>query len=111
MKIRELTRETEVVVVAVYWAQYQGARQRHFLVVPYDGYEGLIAVAESECEITDSSLDGFRLVKGASQQDMLVLSSVLESDLLDRMIEHDPTAMVQYREMMADSHPPPSTPR
>ena len=69
-----------------------------FLIIPYDGYEGLTAVSESECEITDPSLDGFRLTKGASQGDMLILSAVLEDGLLDRMIEHDPAAMAQYHE-------------
>ena len=98
MKVRELSRDNEAVVVAVYWAGYQGIRQMHFLVIPYEGYEGLISVLESECVITDSSLDGFRLVKGASQEDILVLGSVLEDDLLDRMIDHDPMAMTKYRE-------------
>ena len=59
----------------------------------------MTAVSESECEITDCSLDGFKLIKGASQGDMLVLGTVMEDNLLDRMIEHDPTAMAKYREM------------
>lgn len=101
MKIRELSRDNEVTVLAVYWAEYQGKREKLFLIIPYDGYEGVTAVSESECEVTDSSLDGFRLIKGASQGDMLVLGAVLEDDLLDRMIEHDPVAMARYREKQA----------
>lgn len=101
MKIRVLSSDNEVDVLAVYWAEYQGKREMHFLIVPYDGYEGVIVALESECEITDSSLDGFSLTKGASEGDMLVLGIVLDNNLLDRMIEHDPVAMAMYREKQA----------
>ena len=96
MKIRELTRKHEVNVLAVYWAEYSGKMEKLFLMIPYEGYEGVTAVSESECEITDSSLDGFKLVRGASQGDMLVLGAVLEDNLLDRMIDHDPAAMAEF---------------
>ena len=101
MKIRVLSRDNEVDVLAVYWAEYQGKREMHFLIVPYDGYEGVIVALESECEITDASLDGFILKKVASGRDILVLGIVLEDDLLDRMIEHDPVAMAIYNEKQA----------
>lgn len=101
MKVRELSNDNEIAVLAVYWAEYLGKKEKLFLVIPYDGYEGVTAVSESECEITDFSLDGFRLTTGASHGDMLVLGTVLEDDLLDRMIEHDPVAMAKYRERQA----------
>lgn len=101
MNIRELSRDNEVSVLAMYWAEYQGRMQKLFLVIPYDGYEGVTAVSESECEITNSSLDGFKLVKGASQKDMLVREIVLEDNLLDQMIEHNPVAMAKFREKVA----------
>ena len=104
MKIREFSRNKEVIVIAIYREDYADKVENFFLVIPYDGYEGLISVAESECEITDTSLDGYRMVKNSSQSDMIVLSIVLENDLLDRMIDHDEVAMRKFHEKLSTLH-------
>lgn len=104
MKIRQFSRQNEVTVIAIYKADYGDKMENIFLVIPYDGYEGLISVAESECEITDTSLDGYRMVKNSSQRDMIVLSIVLENDLLDRMIDHDEVAMRKFHQKLSTLH-------
>lgn len=96
MKIREFGRESEVAVVAMYWEKGLRKNRRIYMVVPYDGYEGLITVGEDDCELTDPSIDGFRLAKSASNEDIIVLAIILDNDLLDRMIDHEPAAMAEF---------------
>lgn len=68
--------------------------QRFHFVIPYDGYEGLNAVPETECEVTDSSISNyFRIVKNSIGNDLLIHEVLLEGNLLDSLIEHDPEAM------------------
>ncbi len=97
MKVRELSVMSESEVLAVYWAEYRGKMERMYLVIAREWDDGATALAESECEVTDSSLDGFSLIKNESQFDMLVLRTVVKDNLLDRMIDHSSDAMAEYR--------------
>lgn len=104
MKIRRPS-EREIPTYVVYWSEYQGKIQKLFLAIPYDGYEGFISIAESECEISDASLDGFKLVLGSPQGDMLIHSALLEDDLLERIIEHDQEAMKIFLKNIENGEP------
>lgn len=104
MKIKEFGRNKDVAVLAMYWAEYRGKNQRLYMVVPYAGYEGLITVSEDECELTDPSIDGYRLTKaysnGAVMGDLIVLAVIQDHGLLDRMIDHEPEAIAEFNGLM-----------
>ncbi|GLS13039.1 hypothetical protein [Hydrogenophaga electricum] len=93
MKICELNKNYNARVYAIYWSDYQGLMQKFFLIIPYEGYEGLSAVWEGECTVVDESLDGFILTKGENGCDLIVDRIVLDDNLLDRLIDHDVDAM------------------
>ncbi len=94
MRIREKGRENDVEVYALYWAEYRGKRQRYYLVIPYEGYEGLSAVPESESELIDPNLEAtFVLRKGDYGGDLIIHSAANEDDLVYGLLDHDPEAM------------------
>lgn len=98
MKIKEFGRDSEVAVLTMYWEKGLSKNQRIYMVVPYDGYEVLFTVGEDDCELTDPSIDGYRLVRSASNEDVIVLAIISDRDLLDRMIDHEPAAMAEFYE-------------
>lgn len=103
MKIRELTKEYAVDVYAIYWAE----GMRSHLVVPYDGYDGLLVVRENKCEIVDPSLNGFILRKSGDGRDMLVHWAAEKDDLLDRLIDPpDSDAIVELYRRLREDRPP-----
>jgi hypothetical protein len=57
-----------VEVYAIYWVD----GMRSHLVIPYEGYNGLIIVRENKCEVVDPSINGFILKKGDYGRDILI---------------------------------------
>lgn len=70
-------------VYAIYWVD----GMRSHLVIPYEGYEGLLVVRENKCDVVDASIDGFVLRKSSGEQDILVHWAAEKEDLLDRLID------------------------
>lgn len=96
MKIRPTNSDFAVDVYGIYWAEYQGSAQRFHLVIPEKGYPGFIAVPESECELVDSRVLEFELIKDAKGKDALVHPILCREGLLDRIIDHDPGAVEEF---------------
>lgn len=100
MKIRQKTRDTAVEVYAVYWVNnpsVSGHGHRMYLVIPYAGYTGLLAVHDDDCDIIDPSIDGFILMKDDYGGDMLVHWAIAKDHLINDLIEHDPRAIDELR--------------
>jgi len=84
MKIMERDGFGRVVdVYAIYWID----GIRYHLVIPYEGYHGLMIVTAAESDLIDPSIDGFVLRKTSSGNDMLVYWAAEQGDLLDRLID------------------------
>lgn len=98
MKIKENSRDLSVDVIAIYWVN----GIRHVLVIPYDGYEGLIVVTEEKCEVVDYNIDGFILRMG-TLGDILVHALASKDDLLDDMINHKPGANEEFLRRLRNS--------
>lgn len=81
-------------VYAFYWVD---GRRSH-LVIPYEGFEGLIVVSENKCDVVDPSVDGFILKKSYSGYDMFVNWAAEQGNLLDRLI--DPPAPEAVSELL-----------
>ncbi|MES9962701.1 MAG: hypothetical protein ABW116_04125 [Candidatus Sedimenticola sp. 20ELBAFRAG] len=102
MRIKENNRDVDVEVYGIYWAEYQGKLQRFHFVIPYQGYEGLNAVPEVECEVTDAAISSqFRIVKNSRGNDLIIHETLLEDNLLDELIEHDPEAMKEFQRRLS----------
>jgi hypothetical protein len=96
MQVREKSAMNAVDVYGVYWAEYQGKIQRFHLVIPEKGYPGFLSLPEAECELVDSNVTGFVLVKNARGSDTLIHPVLQEEALLDRLIDHDADAMEYF---------------
>lgn len=106
MKIIEKNRRDrgeEREVYAIYWAERLGVRERYYFFIPYDGYEGVNAIRDSECEVVDISVDDFVLIKNDNGNDMLVHKEAYRDSLLDRLIEHELEAMKEFLSRLASS--------
>lgn len=83
-------------VYAIYWAEHEGTRQRMHMVIPHTGYPGLIAVAQSECELMNPSVTDFMIVKDTKGDDAFTHKALQGRGLLERMIEHEPGAAEEF---------------
>lgn len=102
MKIRERYTKFTQEVYVVYWAEYQGKRERYHCVIPEDGYPGFISVPESECDLVDPSLNGLVITNLGEGRDVL-MNPVLADDnfLYQRLIDHDPGAMREFLSILS----------
>lgn len=100
MKIKENIRNYSVDVYGIYWVD----GIRHHLIVPYNGYNGLIVVTEDNCEITDSTVNNFIIKKGDYGRDILIHKIVERTGLIYRLIDHDPEAMVEFKSALRASN-------
>ncbi|KZL18582.1 hypothetical protein PsAD2_02589 [Pseudovibrio axinellae] len=101
MRIKEAGRAVDVEVYGIYWAEYQGKLQRMHFVVPYEGYEGFVAVPEVECVVTQPQLNSnFQVIKNSEGQDLILHEALIEGDLLDELIEHEPRAMQTFKKRL-----------
>lgn len=101
MKIKDkkdpLARVLEV--YAIYWFD----EVRYHLVIPYDGYDGFIVVNENNCEVIDSSIDGFILIKSGSGRDMFIHWATEKDALLDRLTDPpDAEAVAELKRRIMD---------
>lgn len=101
MKIREKSREYSVEVYGLYWVD----GVRYHLIIPYNGYNGLIVVNDNKCEVTDSSIDNFIIKKGDYGRDILVNSVLERSGLIYRLVDHDPEAMIEFKRLLEEDRP------
>lgn len=102
MRIKERDSNYDVEVYGMYWANYRGKTERFHLVIPYEGYEGLITVPESECVVTDPVLSAdFILTKGDSQNDVFIHRAAFDDRLIDKLIDHDADAMKIFLERLS----------
>lgn len=93
MLVLEKGREVPVEVYGLYWSD--GGRV--FWVIPYKGYEGLVTVAEKDCELIDARLSGsFVLRKNDADEDLLLHWALDKEDLIYDVLEHDPAAMQEF---------------
>jgi hypothetical protein len=98
MKIRTRDQGNDVEVYAVYWYD----NLRHYLVIPYTGYEGFDAYTENNSDLLDPSIDNFVVRKNSDGQDMLLHKAASQDDLLDELIEHDQDAMKTFLERLRE---------
>lgn len=99
MLILEKGRDTPVEVYGLYWCD----GERVFWVVPYKGYEGLVTVAEKDCELIDARLsDSFVLRKNDADEDFLLHCALDENDLIYDVLEHDPVAMQEFMRRLSE---------
>lgn len=94
MKIIRDTESHELDVYYVYHGNSDGKWQKLYLVIPEDLYPGLIAIPESECRVSDSSMD-FLIEAEDENTEKYLVHSILHSnpDLYERLIEHEASAM------------------
>lgn len=99
MKVVEKNKGRILDVHGVYWV----GGIRYYYVIPYEGYEGLTALGEHECDIIDESFDPhFRLVKNSAGVDMLLHEALIRDALLDSLLEHYPSAMPEFRKRLTE---------
>lgn len=94
-------------VYSIYWPRLpaHSADVRHYLVVADENWSGLTTATEDMCEVVDPNLSDFDLRKGANGRDMLVHWAAVEDALLDRMIEYDQAAMMEFRRRLEGGRP------
>lgn len=96
MKIIEKGREKPVEVYAIYWVNNPALKmhgRRIHLIIPYEGFGGLMTVNEDDCEVFDARIDGFVLKKDDYGGDILLHWAVEKDNLINALIEHDPRAI------------------
>lgn len=98
MKIRELSREADVDVIEFYWID----DILHFLVIPYDGYEGVIAVTAERCKVTCPIIDNF-IYKEYDYGGIVFVHELASDGLIERMINHEPGANAEFLERVRRS--------
>ena len=96
MKIKPHDENHIVDVYAVYW--YDNVR--HYLIIPYKGYNGFNACLESKSDVIDTSLNDFVIVKNSKGNDLLIHRIIYDNNLLDDLIDHDPEAMAKFLDLL-----------
>ena len=100
MRIREAGVQKSLEVYGIYWDFFEGRRQRFHFVVPDTDYPGFVSVPESQCQITDPSVDDFVVIKDSSGCDLIVHKLLSVNDLLDQIIDHRPGALRGFLESL-----------
>ena len=78
-------------VLGIYWIN----GKRYYWVIPYEGYEGFLAVSEDNCIITDSFLSADMIIcKGDDGRDTILHWAA--HDLLEDLVDHDIGAMREF---------------
>lgn len=106
MKIIEKGRDTPVEVYAIYWVNNPALKmhgRRIHLVIPYEGFGGLMTVSEDDCEVFDARIDGFVLKKDDYDGDILIHWSIEKDNLINALIEHDPSAIDEFQRRLSAS--------
>lgn len=102
MQILENGRTAPVEVYGIYWVEREGRSHRMSLVVLEVGYPGLVTIAEEECTLVENAIEGFSIVKNDVGRDMVLHSVLSDLDLLERLIDHQPGAMEEFRRKLAE---------
>ena len=90
-------------VYAIYWVD----GMRSHLVIPYEGYDGLLIVRENKCEVVDPTINGFILRKSSSDDDILVHWAAEKDDLLDKLIDGaGPEDIAELHRRIREDKPP-----
>jgi hypothetical protein len=92
MIVKEKGRENSVEVYVLYWSN----DKRYHMVIPYDGYNGLITLDQDEVEIIDPSVDGFVVRKDDYDGEILVHKLANDDGLIYKLIDHDPDAIREF---------------
>ena len=95
--IKEIGRDKPVKVWMLYWED----NKRFHMVVPYEGYEGLIILSHDQVEIIDPSVNDFTLKKDDYGGEVLIHNLVNNGDLIYKMIDHDAEAMKEFERRLA----------
>ena len=96
MFVREKRSKNASEVHGIYWAEYNGRIQRFHLIVPEDEYPGFLSVPEADCDVVDPSMNGLVLAKDTRGKDAFLHPVLLDSDLLNQLIEHEEGAMDRF---------------
>lgn len=106
-KLLEGSPKSNHMVCAIYWPNIPVNSEgvRHYLLVSDENWSGLTTATEDMCEVVDPNLSDFDLRKGANGRDMLVHWAAVEDALLDRMIEYDQAAMMEFRRRLEGGRP------
>lgn len=97
MHIKETNWGEVFTVHCVYWVD----GVRHYYVILDSDANGFTALRDN-CKIIDPSVPpNFVLIRNENGTDFLLNRALLEDNLLDRLIDHDPRAMEEYRATFA----------
>lgn len=89
----------EIEVYGIYWSE----GKRLYFVIPYEGYEGFLAIDEKESEIVDPTLkDTFVLRKDDAGGDLFLHWAADKDNLIYDLIEHDPAAMTEFKKRLSE---------
>ncbi len=100
MFVKEKSREFSTRVLAMYWVD----GERYHLVIPYEGYNGLVVITEKECEITDNRIDDMIIIRLSQGRDVLINTIIDNNDIYAEMVDHQPDAMAQFLTLCKESN-------
>jgi hypothetical protein len=92
MLIRENRYGKIVPAYAMYWSD----NKRHYLFIPYEGYEGLQVTDESSCDLISDDLTNFEILRMESGSDIILHKAIKKDVLLDRLTDYDAEAMAEF---------------
>lgn len=72
------------------------------MVIPYDGYEGLIVLDENQVDVLDPSIDNFIMRKDDYDGEILIHKATVENNLIYELIDHDAEAMKEFKRRLAE---------
>lgn len=94
--MRVLYEGKDLEIYAVYWSEHLGVTQRVHVVIMDEGDKSITVVTESECELINSEVSDFIMIKNESGNDALAHAAILFNDLTDRLFEGEPGAMDEF---------------
>ena len=107
MIIRDLTDKgkigygREIEVFGIYWND--GVRV--YFVIPYDGYDGFLALNEKETQVVDPRInDVFVLRKNDGGNDLFLHWAADKDDLIYDLVEHDTEAMKEFKRRLIEGY-------
>lgn len=92
MQIRENNSTSILPAYALYWSD----NKRHYLFLPYEGYEGLQVITEDSCELISDDLTNFEILRTENGEDIILHKAMQKSVLLDRLTDYDAEAMAEF---------------
>lgn len=92
MIVQEKDSSESVAVHAIYWID----GKRYYLVIPYQGFEGLDVLSKDDCIVLDQRIGNEFVLYENNGVDILVNKALLENDLLSRAIDFEPGAIDEY---------------